>query len=279
MATHSVKSDPTVATNMWDISNEEFTAIVAGSESYTDALRKCGYTNFGNAKTIKKRIAKLELSTEHFNKVRTPPTQKKPLDEILVENSTYCSNHALKKRLISELKWVYECSECKLTEWNNKPIALELDHINGANADHRIKNLRLLCPNCHSQTPTFRGKNKPKTKKRKCADCNEDIGKKNVSGYCIHCVSKYRGSKNPNKPNLQTLENDLKELETYVAVGAKYGVSDNCIRKWIRKYNQENTIPTKDVAKGDTEYDKYYDDYEDEYLKEVKYMVNELRIK
>ena len=54
------------------------------------------------------------------------------------------------------------CWECGISSWNDKELVLELDHINGVNTNHREENLRLLCPNCHSQTPTFKGRNKPK---------------------------------------------------------------------------------------------------------------------
>ena len=52
----------------------------------------------------------------------------------------------------------YECSECKISKWNNKPITLQLHHINGNNKDNRFENLCLLCPNCHTQTDTYSGK-------------------------------------------------------------------------------------------------------------------------
>ena len=250
----------TVSKNMWDIPNDQFIEIVAGATNFVDAMRKCGYTNIGNSKTIKKRINQLNLSTDHFIKYIPVPKNKKLLSEILVNGSTY-GNYELKKRLVSELNWTYECSECKLSNWNNKPITLELDHINGNNTDNRIENLRFLCPNCHSQTSTFRAKNKTKVIARTCTDCNIDIYKSNVSGYCRNCIGKYRGSITPNKPDLKTLENDLKELN-YIAVGAKYGVSDNCIRKWIRKYNQE-TAPVVAPSTPDT----------DEDLEELKEMV------
>jgi predicted nucleic acid-binding Zn ribbon protein len=57
------------------------------------------------------------------------------------------------------LKTAFKCSECGISEWNNKPISLECDHIDGDITNNRLSNARLLCPNCHSQTPTFRFKN------------------------------------------------------------------------------------------------------------------------
>jgi 5-methylcytosine-specific restriction endonuclease McrA len=56
------------------------------------------------------------------------------------------------------------CSCCSGTEWLGKPMPLELDHINGDNANNSLDNLRLLCPNCHAQTPTYRGKNQDRAK-------------------------------------------------------------------------------------------------------------------
>ena len=86
-------------------------------------------------------------------------TAKYSLDEILIENSPYMSITRLKIRLINEGKMEYKCQNCGITEWLGKPITLQLDHINGVNNDHRLINLRFLCPNCHSQTDTYAGKN------------------------------------------------------------------------------------------------------------------------
>ena len=54
----------------------------------------------------------------------------------------------------------YKCAVCGVKDYNNLPITLELDHINGNSADNSEDNLQCLCPNCHSQTPTYRSKNK-----------------------------------------------------------------------------------------------------------------------
>jgi len=222
---------------VWDITNDDFIKYVKESNNYTDVLKKCGYKNHGNAKTIKKRINLLNLPIDHFVKNSPPIKGKRTLESILIENiQLNCTD--LKKRLIKELNWEYKCNECEISEWNNKKISLELDHINGIHTDNQIGNLRLLCPNCHSQTPTFRTKNKVTVESRKCGDCQKIILQVNKSGYCIKCIAKYRKPLK-DKPSLKQLEDDMKELKTYVAVGKKHNVSDNCIRKWIQKYNQE----------------------------------------
>jgi 5-methylcytosine-specific restriction endonuclease McrA len=86
--------------------------------------------------------------------------RKLPMCDILVENSSY-ARHNLKRRILEENLLKYECACCGLKNiWNNKPIVLQLDHINGINNDHRIKNLRFLCPNCHTQQDTYAAKNR-----------------------------------------------------------------------------------------------------------------------
>ena len=54
----------------------------------------------------------------------------------------------------------YTCECCGVSEWNGKEITLQVDHINGLANDNSIENLRLICPNCHSQSDTFGGRNK-----------------------------------------------------------------------------------------------------------------------
>jgi hypothetical protein len=85
---------------------------------------------------------------------------KIPTDEILEGLHPYYQTLKLKNRLVKEKIFEYECVSCGISEWNSKPITLQLDHINGDCSDHRKENLQLLCPNCHSQTDTWCGKNK-----------------------------------------------------------------------------------------------------------------------
>jgi len=81
--------------------------------------------------------------------------------EDIITNKVKFSRHQLKKRLLHLGILEYKCCWCdNIGEWNGKPMSLELDHINGINDDNRLENLRILCPNCHSQTPTYKNKNR-----------------------------------------------------------------------------------------------------------------------
>jgi Zn finger protein HypA/HybF involved in hydrogenase expression len=79
-------------------------------------------------------------------------------EELFLKYSKHNTAYVRKALLKLKIK-EYKCEECDLEEWNNKKITLELDHINGDNRDNRLENLRFLCPNCHSQTLNWRGRN------------------------------------------------------------------------------------------------------------------------
>lgn len=70
------------------------------------------------------------------------------------------SRYNVKMRLLRAGLLKNECSDCGLTEWCGKRLSMHIDHINGIHNDHRLENLRMLCPNCHSQTDTYGGKNR-----------------------------------------------------------------------------------------------------------------------
>jgi Zn finger protein HypA/HybF involved in hydrogenase expression len=161
------------------------------------------------------------ISTEHFVGQKHLKgknhnwAKKTPLEEIMVEYSEY-STGELKKRLLRENILQNKCDWCSISEWRNKKIQCELDHINGNRYDHRRENLRMLCPNCHSQTETFRGRNKVQLEKIKSS--------KKMQPPRLHKRKVVR-------PLKEQLEKEIKEFG-FTATGRKYGVSDNTIRKW-----------------------------------------------
>jgi hypothetical protein len=151
----------------WTI--EQLKEAVKTSTSFRQVLAKLGLKEAGgNYFQLRKYIKEFNLDISHFkgqgwNKgLRGIGKPRIPLEKILVKNSTFQS-YKLKNRLIKEgLKPPY----CEICGWSQRTpdgrLPLELDHINGDVHDNRLENLRILCPNCHSLQPHYRGRNKGK---------------------------------------------------------------------------------------------------------------------
>lgn len=145
---------------------DEFIEAVKTSISKRQVLIKLGLApQGGNYKTVDNLVKKLGLDTSHFKGKRQSEGKKfgpkRPIEAYL-SNKFGISSYNLKNRLIKENIFSKECFNCKRNKWQNKPIPLELDHIDGNNKNNNLNNLRLLCPNCHALTPTYRGRNKGK---------------------------------------------------------------------------------------------------------------------
>ena len=150
--------------------DEDIEVIVKNSFTYQEVMIKLGYTCRGGGvfRALKNRLIKLKIDTSHFKGKAhgTSQTAKTTLDLILVENSSYGNVYSLKRRLVKEGILEYKCELCGIVDWQKKKLTLQLDHKNGRSNDNRRENLRFLCPNCHSQTDTYAGKNNKKAIQR-----------------------------------------------------------------------------------------------------------------
>ena len=119
-----------------------------------------------------------------------------------------------------------------------------LDHINGVPDDHRLENLRIVCPNCAATLDTHCGR-KNRKPPRECARCaNEFLPQYGTQRYCSReCGQRVawanrRTRRRVKRPPYPQLFAEI-EATSYCAVGRKYGVSDNAVRKWVRQYKRE----------------------------------------
>lgn len=216
---------------------------------WADALRYLGYAVKGaNYRTVQGWAKRWDISADPFDpnqgRRRGSRATAQPLEEVLVENSSYARGK-LKERLFATGLKQPICEMCGLDEfWHGNRMALVLDHINGVSNDHRLENLRIVCPNCAATLDTHCGRTCPASASARAAVAPSRRGT-SVTGTAARSaggrwpVSTYvaslsRRDKVPRPSHAQLLA-DLRSL-SFLAVGRKYGVSDNAVRKWLRWY-------------------------------------------
>lgn len=225
---------------IWDMPHNELVELTKNSSTIGDILKVFGLENKGgNHQTIKRRLDEEQIDYSHIplglNANKGRKFNIKPLDfeELFKINSSH-SRLTVKRYILKHNLIPYKCDCCGFEgKWQNKELVLVLDHINGVPNDHRLENVRFLCPNCNSQQETFSGKNNKKEKNR-CIDCGKIISKK--SFRCQSCASKYMKKDICKRPSKEQLMLDIQEMNN-IKIGLKYNVSEASIRKWRKKYN------------------------------------------
>jgi hypothetical protein len=229
---------------IYSVSKEILQQYINESKTYGQVLKRFDLENRGaNPKTLKRRIKDEGLDDSSLSKnlkfgggwnknTKGILNKRMSLEDAMVKIFTKRPSSQQQKNYIRSYKLIDEiCGECGLgKEWNNKPITLELDHIDGDSINNILSNLRWLCPNCHSQTDTFRGR---KLRRKYFCECGKEMLKN--SKTCNYCSNKNQPRKviRPSKEELEKLvkENPMTQL------GKRFGVSDNAIRKWCKSYN------------------------------------------
>lgn len=215
------------------VNKSELELAVKSSNSIRQTLVKLGMSlGGGNSSLLRKQIDELNIDTSHFTFLNTRKIGEKLPDVKYFAKNTSRSGVHTKKRLMEDHNFEEKCDECGLgPEWNNKPINLQVDHIDGDHHNNEIDNLRFLCPNCHSQCETFGSKRLKGTKKIHKCKCGKEITKK--STRCNNCENSNRIYKSK-CPSEQELERLIWEYPT-TKIASKFGVSDKAVEKWCKK--------------------------------------------
>ncbi len=226
---------------IWKVSRDYLQNLINDSSTLVEVLEKLGFDGYnGNHRTLKERIIEDRLDISILEKSRKEKMIQKldklskdvKLDNSVVfkENSEYRCNRNIKRRLIEDGTKEYKCECCSIGgEWNGKILNLQLDHINGINDDNRIENLRFICPNCHSQTKTFSGRNASSNKNTVCKICGVDIHNKSI--HCFDCAMRESGKKHRKfEIDKECLEKLVYE-KSFTEIGRMYNVTDNSVRK------------------------------------------------
>lgn len=247
-------------------SKENLSKLVKDSKSIAQVIQKLkdkGETS--KPETIKKYIQKYNLDVSHFTGQRWNKSMsinhnaQIPLEKILQEGINYRGD-TLKKRLIEAGLLEYKCKCGNTGEWLGKPIVLELHHINGNHFDNRLENLQILCPNCHSQTNSYRKKKTSKNEgiklKKKhnkiCLNCQKDFqADRDSRQFCSRkCYIEYYATNNIG--NAKVVQIDKSELEkqcnickTISELAIQFNTSTPTIRKYLKQYNLYETFKNK----------------------------------
>ena len=215
----------------YDWNLERIKEVIPQCINFTEVLEMLSIPRQGNnSNTLKRLLDENNIDYSHFTgRARVYNNTSTSINEYL-SNRVKITSGKLRIKLLAEGLKENKCEICGITKWHGKPIVCQLHHIDGNNQNNNLENLQILCPNCHSQTENYCGSANVNKTKYYCKDCGKEINKGSV--YCTICSHKHT-RKVKDRPAKEKLLQDFKELKSFVKIGAKYGVSDNAIRKWF----------------------------------------------
>ena len=251
---------------------ELYIELIKTSSSLLEVCKKAGIVpTTGNYNTLKKIIRENQIDISHFKRLCGATSVSRKTNDYLHKGSNITS-FRLKNRLLKEGYKDHKCEKCGRTEWEGKPIPLELHHINGDNSDNRLCNLQILCPNCHAFTDTYSGKNQKLNilkklekekyekglKNRRKSLTNEEKNEIIVQSYVCNSikeiasitkhsqrtvkkvlddnnlsVNKQKNKKDEIEKKITLIIESLKKTKSFSGTANEFGVSDNAIKKLL----------------------------------------------
>lgn len=231
---------------------------IQNSLNFSECLKKLGFADVRSNRTHFLEACKF-FNIPHPTWQRKIPTVVMKWDgdspfQFFADDEQIPSNCTLKSKYLNHptvKSDSHNCAICGIDqEWNGRPLLLQLDHIDGNKRNNILTNLRLLCPNCHSQTDTFVRKNvnaplrvtpssptdKPTVTpitRNNCKACGSETGGSNRTYCSVSCRSV--DTQKITRPDKDELVKMIRKLG-YLQLAKVIGVSDNAIRKWVKSY-------------------------------------------
>jgi hypothetical protein len=233
---------------VWRFGEAEVRRAVAASSSFAETLRRLGLgPSGGNWRTLQRYCRDWGIPTDHFDPYAASRGRRGavPLEQVLVAGSNY-PRKDVKRRLFEQGIKARRCELCGQGElWRGRRMALIIDHINGIRDDHRLENLRIVCPNCAATLETHCGRRNHLTPRR-CAECEREFKPRSrTHRFCSRPCAARRPRASSPRPDLRRVERPseadlLAEIRatSLSAVGRRYGVSATAVRKWVASYER-----------------------------------------
>jgi hypothetical protein len=220
---------------------EQARRAIAASESLTEALRRLQVRPAGgNMAVLRRWIAEWGIPIDHLDShaaLRRASKAPRPLADVMVEGSTY-GRASFKRRLFAEGLEQRSSELCGQGElWHGRRMGLILDHVNGVPDDHRLENLRIVCPNCAATLDTHCARNLPKAACRRCGARLRSSARRYCSLACWHASDEAAALRAARRHVQRPPRDELVAVvarTSHAAAARRYGVSPASIYRWLR---------------------------------------------